>query len=61
MKYSPCPVAEMAQVAGRPIFAALGGISGHTLKHLVAGVAVFWLLRMLRLRAPLTSRPGAFP
>ncbi|MGH8575234.1 MAG: alkaline phytoceramidase, partial [Gammaproteobacteria bacterium] len=54
-------LAKLCEWQDRPIFAALGGIGGHTLKHLVAGVAVFWLLRMLRLRAPLTSRPGAFP
>ncbi|MDQ3775337.1 MAG: alkaline phytoceramidase [Pseudomonadota bacterium] len=54
-------LAKLCEWLDRPIFAALGGVSGHTLKHLVAGVAVFWLLRMLRLRAPLTSRPGAFP
>ncbi|MGH8578207.1 MAG: hypothetical protein ACREXJ_15115 [Gammaproteobacteria bacterium] len=54
-------LAKLCEWLDRPIFAALGGFSGHTLKHLVAGVAVFWLLRMLRLRAPLTSRPGAFP
>ncbi|MDQ3583134.1 MAG: alkaline phytoceramidase, partial [Pseudomonadota bacterium] len=54
-------LAKLCESLDRPIFAALGGVGGHTLKHLIAGVAVFWLLRMLRLRAPLTSRPGAFP
>jgi hypothetical protein len=28
-------------------------VSGHTLKHLVAAVAVFWVLRMLQRRSPL--------
>jgi hypothetical protein len=32
-------------------------VSGHTLKHLVAALAVFWLLRMLQLRSP-ASRPA---
>ena len=27
-----------------------GWISGHTLKHLLAGLAIYWILRMLRLR-----------
>jgi hypothetical protein len=54
-------LAKLCEWLDRPILAALGGVSGHTLKHLVAGVAVFWLLRMLRLRAPFTSQPEAFP
>jgi hypothetical protein len=34
---------------------ALGGIvSGHTLKHLIAAVACFWVLRMLMRRQPTT-------
>ncbi|WP_156774635.1 alkaline phytoceramidase [Alkalilimnicola ehrlichii MLHE-1] len=33
------------------VFEATGGwVSGHTLKHLLAGVALYWLARMLRLR-----------
>lgn len=54
-------LAKLCEWLDQPIFNALGGISGHTLKHLVAGVAVSWWLRMLWIRAPLTSRPGAFP
>ncbi len=54
-------LAKLCEWADRAIFAALGFVSGHTLKHLIAGVAVAWLLRMLLLRAPLTSRPGAVP
>ncbi|MGH8480096.1 MAG: alkaline phytoceramidase [Gammaproteobacteria bacterium] len=53
-------LAKLCEWLDRPIFTALG-VGGHTLKHLLAGVAVFWLLRMLWLRAPLTSRPEAFP
>jgi len=34
-----------------PVFEATGGwVSGHTLKHLLVGVALYWLVRMLRLR-----------
>ncbi|MGQ0593988.1 MAG: alkaline phytoceramidase [Gammaproteobacteria bacterium] len=54
-------LAKLCEWLDRPIFNVLGGVGGHTLKHLVAGVAVFWLLRMLWLRTPLTSRPAAFP
>jgi hypothetical protein len=54
-------LAKLCEWLDRPIFAALGGVGGHTLKHLIAGVAVFWLLRMLRLRTSLTNRPEAFP
>ncbi len=53
-------LAKLCEGLDRPIYALLG-VSGHTLKHLVAGLAVSWLLRMLWLRIPLTSRPGAAP
>lgn len=53
--------AKLCKWLDQPIFVALGRVSRHTLKHLIAGAADFWLLRMLRLRAPLTSRPEAFP
>ncbi len=47
-------LAKVAEHFDRQIFAATGEIvSGHTLKHLLAAVAIFWLLRMLKLRAPL--------
>jgi hypothetical protein len=53
-------LAKLCEWLDRPIFAALG-IGGHTLKHLVAGLAVSWLLRMLWVRDRITTRPGAFP
>jgi len=34
------------------IFETLDAISGHTLKHLAAGAAGFWILRMLEKRQP---------
>ena len=43
-------VAKAFEVLDAPIFALGGVVSGHTLKHLVAGVAVYWILRMLRNR-----------
>ena len=53
--YALAKVAEHFDVA---IFAATGGlVSGHTLKHLLAATAIYWLLRMLRLRLP--ANPAA--
>ena len=46
-------LAKVTEHFDQAIFAATGGIvSGHTLKHLLAAVAVLWLLRMLILRRP---------
>jgi hypothetical protein len=46
-------LAKVAEQFDAAIFKATGGImSGHTMKHLVAAAAVYWLLRMLRLREP---------
>jgi hypothetical protein len=47
-------LAKVAEHFDREIFAATGGlVSGHTLKHLLAALAVLWILRMLRLRQPI--------
>jgi hypothetical protein len=46
-------LAKMLEAADRPIFSAGGLISGHSLKHVAAAVSTYWILRMLRLRAPL--------
>ncbi|MFH0344025.1 MAG: alkaline phytoceramidase [Chromatiales bacterium] len=52
-------LAKIAEHFDRAIFTATGEIvSGHTLKHLLAAAAAFWLLRMLKLRTPLLSRNG---
>ncbi len=48
-------VAKVFEAADRPIFALGHVISGHTVKHLVAAFSAYWILRMLRLRAPLAS------
>lgn len=45
-------LALLAEWFDRPLFEATGLLSGHTLKHLIAALAVWWALRMLRLRAP---------
>lgn len=42
--------AKVAEVLDAPIYAMGGIVSGHTLKHLIAALAAYWLLRMLRRR-----------
>lgn len=39
----------------KPVFAATGFVSGHTLKHLAAAAAGWMVLRHLRLRCPLAA------
>lgn len=45
-------VAKVCEIADREIFALGQVISGHTLKHLAAGLAGYWILRMLKKRQP---------
>jgi hypothetical protein len=45
--------AKILEAADRPIFSAGGLVSGHSLKHVAAAVSTYWILRMLKLRAPL--------
>jgi hypothetical protein len=49
--------AKWAEAADGPVYAALGAVSGHTLKHLLAAAGIASLLVMLRLRRPVA--PGA--
>ena len=44
--------AKITELLDAQIFAWGQYLSGHTLKHLLAAVAVWWLLRMLQLRSP---------
>jgi len=44
--------AKAAEAFDSQIFAIVHIASGHTLKHLLAAAAVFWVLRMLHLRRP---------
>ena len=37
-------VAKLLEIADRPAVRALGGLSGHTLKHLAAAAGAAWLL-----------------
>jgi hypothetical protein len=48
-------LAKVAEMLDRRIYTLTGWISGHTLKHLIAALAVFWVLRMLRKRTPVVS------
>ena len=50
-------VAKLAELLDAQIYALGHLLSGHTLKHLLAALAVWWLLRMLQLREPV-SRPS---
>ncbi|RMD99715.1 MAG: alkaline phytoceramidase, partial [Bacteroidetes bacterium] len=52
-------LAKAAELLDAPIYAlSQQAISGHTLKHLIAGLAVFVLAEMLRCRIPLHARPN---
>jgi hypothetical protein len=44
--------AKAVEVLDTRIYALGEIVSGHTLKHLIAALAAYWLLRMLRLRSP---------
>lgn len=52
-------LAKIFETFDRSIYALGHIVSGHTLKHLAAAVAGYWILRMLRLRAPLTQNSSA--
>jgi hypothetical protein len=45
-------LAKILEEADRQVFAIGGLVSGHTLKHMAAAAAGYWVLRMLRRRAP---------
>jgi len=48
-------LAKIFETADRFIFAHGQIVSGHTLKHLAAATAGYWILRMLRTRKPLDN------
>jgi len=54
-------VAKITEVLDKPIYALGGVLSGHTLKHLLAAVAVGWLVRMLQRREPLSPPSSGLP
>ena len=48
-------VSKLAEAADAAVFRATGIVSGHTLKHLVAALAIAALLRMVARREPLAA------
>jgi len=51
-------VAKIFEAADKPVFALGEIVSGHTIKHFFAALSAYWILRILRRRAPLpVSRP----
>jgi hypothetical protein len=48
-------IAKIAESLDREIYALSGVISGHTLKHLLGALAVYWILRMLQRRCPVMA------
>jgi len=51
--------AKVLEAEDQPIFSLGHFVSGHTLKHLVAAAAGFWILRMLVKRRALPVPAGA--
>ena len=52
-------LAKVAEVLDARILVASRFVSGHTLKHLLAAFAVYWILRMLVKRQPPSHLPNA--
>jgi len=48
-------LAKICEAADRQIFSLRQVVSGHTLKHLVSGLAGFWVLRMIEKRQPIPN------
>jgi hypothetical protein len=46
-------LAKILETADRQVFGLGRIVSGHTLKHLAAAAAGYWILRMLQKRTPL--------
>jgi hypothetical protein len=53
--------AKVAEVLDAQIYTLGHLVSGHTLKHLLAALAIWWLLRMLELRSPLSPPSSVRP
>jgi hypothetical protein len=49
-------LAKLLELFDKPVFQAVRVVSGHTLKHLAAAAAGYWLLRMLQQRQAIASR-----
>ena len=50
-------LAKALEAADRPIYSFAHLVSGHTLKHLAAGMSGYFLLHMLRNREPIAIQP----
>ena len=50
-------LAKIAEIFDESIYQISGMVSGHTLKHLLAAMGVYWLTRMLRLREDSSKSP----
>ena len=50
-------LAKVLEILDKPIFELGHIVSGHTLKHLAAATAGYWILRMLQKRRPLPGHP----
>jgi hypothetical protein len=51
-------LAKILETADRPIWDFGHFVSGHTLKHLAAAMAGYWILRMLQERSPVHAHPN---
>jgi hypothetical protein len=52
--------AKLAEAGDREIYDLGQVVSGHTVKHLLAALAIYWILRMLTKRGPLPERMERF-
>ena len=53
--------AKFVEVLDAQIYGLGEVLSGHTLKHLLAAIAVWWLVRMLKLRRPVSPPSSGHP
>ncbi len=49
-------LAKILEALDRPIFRLGKVVSGHTLKHLVAALGIYWIFRMVARRQPIAER-----
>ena len=54
-------LAKVLETGDRVVFSVGRLVSGHTLKHLAAAAAGYWILRMLRKRTPISLGTSADP
>jgi hypothetical protein len=51
-------LAKIVEILDREIYTGTGFVSGHTLKHLIAGLAAWFILHMLQTRKPAAAGEG---